>query len=69
MFEKKIDIDNSPDKLYKPAVGQLERDQNFKVKDSSEDKIVLNFGSWWSAKDNKRGTVELEFKKGRITLM
>ncbi len=68
MFEKKIDVDNAPKKLTKPALDQLAKDANFEVKDSSEEKIEVKFGSWWSAKDNKRGSAELEFKKRANTI-
>lgn len=69
MFEKKIEVDGPIDKLYRPTLDQLERDQNYQVKDSSQDKIEVKFGSWWSAKDNKRGFAELKFKRGSKTIL
>ncbi|MBS3817347.1 MAG: hypothetical protein KGY76_07280 [Candidatus Thermoplasmatota archaeon] len=63
LFEKEIEVDRSLDKLYKPALDQLERDHNLKVKDSSENKIEVKFGSRWSVKDNKRGSAEVVFEK------
>lgn len=63
MFEKNVDLDKPANEFYIPALDQLRRDHHFTVKDSTEDKIEVKFGSWWSAKDNKRGSAELSFEK------
>lgn len=68
MFEKKIEVDRPIDKLYKSTLDQLKRDQNYQVKDSSQDKIEVKFGSWWSAKDNKRGSGVLKFERRSKTI-
>lgn len=71
MFEKKVDLDDFDkpvDEFYKPTLDQLRRDHNFTVKDSSDDNIKVKFGSWWSAKDNKRGSANLRFEEKTNTI-
>ncbi len=71
MFEKKVDLDDFDkpmDEFYKSTLDQLRRDHNFTIKDSSDDNIIVKFGTWWSARDNKRGSANLRFEEKTNTI-
>ncbi len=68
MFSKKIELNGPPNKIKHRLFDQLARYPEFGVKDVDDNHMKVEFGSWWSYKDDKKGTAELQMGINDITV-
>ncbi len=65
LINKEIELEGADEKLHESVTEQLNRNKDFQIESKGGKQIEVKFGSWWSWKDNKRGTAKIKFEEDK----